>query len=269
MTLIVTTLSDDFVIQVSDRRLTRIDGTLYDNSANKAVCVGCQDAMFCMSYTGIATIDHKQTDEWLTDCLASTNAGSLSFRDIGNILKGELERAFLPVGHRASARALTVVLAGFGPRGVFAGQLSNMEDDAAQKLVEVDDQFHFHFWFPDFSRMNNLAMFVHGAEDTIFQTDRKSISKIQKRGRRVAPEKSVPPLVRLIRRAASDPKHGHLVGKDCMSVILQPNGNFRCRYHPEKASPTQYAPHVIFPGVAFKSIWMSRGPKPCRPGRRP
>lgn len=68
MTLVLSCLMRDYVIQVSDQRITRVsDGALVDNLRNKGT-------MFCsqmaFSYTGLAEIDGIPTDLWLAEVLA-------------------------------------------------------------------------------------------------------------------------------------------------------------------------------------------------------
>jgi hypothetical protein len=258
MTLIISALDSKFVVQVSDRRLTRTDGRLLDDFANKAICVVCVDAVFSIAYTGLANINNKKTDEWLTDYLASINVGELTVYDIIKKLRKRLESTFLSFKHIGSARALTLVVAGFASRGVFAGQLSNIEGDDARRMSNIDDRFHEHFWVRDTTPMKEMFLIVHGAEQAILQTSIKSIRKIARRGSAVDSRRTVAPLVRLIRRAASDPKQGHVIGKNCMSVITHPAGQFDCRYHPDKASPISYAPNLIVPGRVYKGIEMSQ-----------
>ena len=83
MTLIITSISKDRVVQVSDRRLTTPMGDIYDDSANKAIAVGMGYVHFVASYTGLAYIGHltdeNRTDRWLQYHLGSiTRSGELS-----------------------------------------------------------------------------------------------------------------------------------------------------------------------------------------------
>src|SRR5919107_117226 len=80
MTLIITSISKDRVVQVSDRRLTTPMGDIYDDSANKAIAVGMGYVHFVASYTGLAYIGHltdeNRTDRWLQYHLGSiTSSG--------------------------------------------------------------------------------------------------------------------------------------------------------------------------------------------------
>jgi len=68
VTLILGCATQKHAVQVSDRRLVTPDGQLFDDDTNKAV-------LFCgrmaLSYTGLAELDGKRTDLWLTEVLSS------------------------------------------------------------------------------------------------------------------------------------------------------------------------------------------------------
>lgn len=54
MTLIITAVDKERVVQVSDRRLTDRTGEVHDHGADKAVCIGMGYVHFATSYTGLA-----------------------------------------------------------------------------------------------------------------------------------------------------------------------------------------------------------------------
>ena len=74
MTLILSAVSGDYAVQVSDRRLTRGNGVLSDET-NKAVLF-CGRAAF--AYTGLAKMGNVPMDEWLTQALVTARTESLS-----------------------------------------------------------------------------------------------------------------------------------------------------------------------------------------------
>lgn len=71
MTLILSCLTRDYVVQVSDRRVVATDGSWREDRANKAVFF-CGHSSF--SYTGIARLEGLPTDEWLTQQLGTAKA---------------------------------------------------------------------------------------------------------------------------------------------------------------------------------------------------
>src|SRR5437879_3215828 len=76
MTLIITSLAEDALIQVSDRKLTYPNGSVASDYANKAICVDCADARCTVAYTGLARVGNAQTDHWLLDYLTASRAAS-------------------------------------------------------------------------------------------------------------------------------------------------------------------------------------------------
>lgn len=66
MTLILSLATPDFVVQVSDRKLTWPDGSLAEDHSNKSVLF--KNTM-AFSYTGPSRICGKPTDMWLSDVL--------------------------------------------------------------------------------------------------------------------------------------------------------------------------------------------------------
>jgi len=68
MTLILSCLTHEYAIQVSDKRISnRADGSVVDDARNKGVQF-CNQMVF--GYSGPATIGTKQTDVWLTETLS-------------------------------------------------------------------------------------------------------------------------------------------------------------------------------------------------------
>lgn len=64
MTLIISCISRDFVVQVSDRRVSVPQFGLVEDQANKALFFCGQSAW---AYTGLANIHQQRTDEWLAE----------------------------------------------------------------------------------------------------------------------------------------------------------------------------------------------------------
>lgn len=77
MTLALACISQNHVVQVSDRRLTWITGShagkVADDSQNKALVV-CN--RFTLAYTGLAQVANQKTDEWVLDIAAGINPTS-------------------------------------------------------------------------------------------------------------------------------------------------------------------------------------------------
>jgi hypothetical protein len=71
MTLNVSLLADGYVVQASDRRLTRINHRnqieLVEDNANKAIVLCCADGQVAITYTGLGSCRGTRVDEWVVD----------------------------------------------------------------------------------------------------------------------------------------------------------------------------------------------------------
>ncbi len=74
MTLLISCTTDDYAIQVSDRRLIYPDGSLADDHTNKAIIF---KSHLCFSYTGLAVLDNRNTAIWFRDELANASGQTL------------------------------------------------------------------------------------------------------------------------------------------------------------------------------------------------
>lgn len=260
MTLIITAFSDNLVVEVSDRRLTWSDGRIEDEFAIKAVCVGCVDASFSIAFTGLAEVDGQRTDEWLVDYLASIDAGCLTFQILFDSLHKYVSASFIKLRRLGINRRITFALAGFGVHGPFGGFLSNIEDNKGNRLTDIDEDFQRGFIFRNSKEMHQLDLMINGAEGAskIFDA---AIPTCRKRYFNETSDKIEAALVQLIRKASTDPKEGKWVGRNCLSTVINPNGEYHCQDYPEVDSPQRYTPHLIFCGKAYKGIkiWVGDG----------
>jgi hypothetical protein len=115
VTLVLTCITRKFVFQVSDRRVTYIDrhgnGTLADDNRNKLTVV-CNELVF--GYSGLAELDGRHTDEWLSDLLHE-----IVPYDINKVLAGVregAEGAIAAVSHRKELTRLAFVVGGWARR---------------------------------------------------------------------------------------------------------------------------------------------------------
>lgn len=140
VTMIATALSDETVVQVVDRRLTK-GGVLYDDLANKAICGVAADASFSIAYTGLM-MTPTRTDEWLANFLAADQVLALRLPEILEKLASARTLEFERLGHLPEdQRRLSLAFAGFCIHGPFAATVSNQEDDHRKILKEPNKHF--------------------------------------------------------------------------------------------------------------------------------
>lgn len=273
MTLIVTALAEDAIVQVSDRRLIYPDGTIYSDNETKAVCVKCSDAIFSIAYTGLARLGLQRTaratGHWLVDFFSESGKLQMRYPELIKQLKAYSTASFGTLCHLNNG--ITIVLAGFGPPGPFITTLSNQEDSQGRWLDSVSNTFSLGGFFRNDAPLRKLDIMINGAEKAITSNLSNSIQKIRKHFFSLVPEKRVSVLVQLIRLASENGKSGQAIGKDCMSVIVKPNQGFVANYHPENSSAISYIPHFVTEGVVYRDLWISTdgqtrpsGPNPIR-----
>lgn len=160
MTLVLSVATNDYLIQVSDRRLVRPTGELYDDDANKSVLF--TDKM-AISYSGLGYIEAEKTDIWLTKALSQSPSASLSdalytlrtaateaFKKL-NFAPDVKRHAFVAVAWTKSAQTEL-----FRP---MIAVLSNFHNDQMTPLPEARDNFTLKVWIiPDSAKLGYTSI---------------------------------------------------------------------------------------------------------------
>ena len=135
MTLVLNMLTHDYVVQVSDRRLTDLNTEKPLNvPANKAILF-CGHIVF--GYTGLANVGPTKTDFWLAERLISAGP---SMQATLEFVKDEATQAFqaVPRGERSHA----FVGVGWSRSRPILCVISNFMNARGQQLPHAHDQFH-------------------------------------------------------------------------------------------------------------------------------
>ncbi len=270
MTLIITSLSQNVVTQVSDRKLTYPDGSVASDKTTKAVCVFCADARFSIAYTGLARVGKTQTaprtDRWLVDYLRESRAADKRFPEIVEGLRSHAANTFSSLRVFGKRRGITFVFAGVGKPGTFAGFLSNQEDTEGRWLTDINDAFDGGWFFRNDRPMRKLDLLIHGAEKTITPEIKAAIAKIRRQYFGRTAEKQVEVFINVLGRASQNRKHGHLIGRDCMSTTITRRG-FLANYHPANADSLSYIPHYVGPQFTMTDGWVATDDEGAARGR--
>ena len=145
VTLILTLVDKNTIVQVSDRRVTKPDGEIHDDNANKAVCIGMSYAHFAVSYTGLAYIGRakieNRTDYWLLEHLGSISRNGIP--TVEKICRSLGEQATRPLSRLlGNYKPLEVVLTGYDRYNrSFRATVSNMKVNKAGFLEVVRERF--------------------------------------------------------------------------------------------------------------------------------
>lgn len=274
MTLILTLVAANKIVQVSDRRLT-LNGKMHESNANKAICVSCSNAHFSIGYTGVAEIDGQRTDYWIVDQIHSIfSLGHQDIAKVGQLLTKKLTDVFSSLSYagrpvRLEDKGLDLVLAGFGgPAGgihddPFLAHIANMTPNA-RGTFDVDSRFTSAIWIGRDALQDGsgdeFGLFISGTRVAFTVGDKYSneldrCSKQVRRqlrridlGREPNSRTTADRLAWLVRQASRHPRYGKYIGRDCLSTVVHPgSGPFLTHYHPEKATTVEYSPHLVTP----------------------
>jgi hypothetical protein len=259
MTLIATALTDDYVVQVVDRRITR-GGHLYDDFANKAVCVVCADAVFTIAYTGLVFSPYR-TDEWLVNWLSASGHLTKSLPNLVRELEAEVGREMQRFQRLPDEqRRLTFVLAGFSHMGPFVVSTTNCEDHEGRSLPGTSTTFDSSYCLRNANRMMRLDVILTGTEAAVDSALFRTIQKIRKGYFRKTGKEIAQALVAIVRRASKHPSAGHLISPHCVSSVHQAEGGVLVEDHFFGERAKQHLPHLVTPSVSFKHIHVRSGP---------
>ncbi|WP_204079014.1 hypothetical protein [Mycobacterium riyadhense] len=135
MTLVQTLYTRDRIIQVSDRRLTWPDGTVFDDDYTKLVC---WNQTFSVAFTGIARVDRrlrKSTSEWIAEMLSDYLIFENGVRALCADAQDRVRRL------NWDDKRLAIVIAGFDGRDVpLVAQIANF--DTSTGVADDPDLFH-------------------------------------------------------------------------------------------------------------------------------
>ena len=219
MTLVLSCLTRDYLFQVSDRRLVKVFrkggieiAEIAEDNANKNVFYF---GSIAFSYTGLAEIEGKGTDDWLLDILPESfeqtarvivERATEAFRNI-NLPSVNKRHAFVGVGWLSNKKGGPVV-----PTFV---SISNFQGPDGEHLSSAGDKFTAYGWnLPD-----NKSFLVFPVGQPIptpqFEALQKSIKTAVKRKK--GPTAILGCLVAAMRETA---QNNDKVGKNFLALCL-------------------------------------------------
>lgn len=133
MTFALVLANADQIIQVSDRRLTGWDGSVFTEASGKVGHLLCDDASVLYSFTGLATFRGFNTSTWLMEALQAAAKKDARFRELIEHFADLATEYFRSNPDVLSApvkqRRLTVMLSGYTSRGhIVSALISNFQD---------------------------------------------------------------------------------------------------------------------------------------------
>jgi hypothetical protein len=261
------------VLHVGDRLLTA-DGSSWDPLGNKSVVLLGSDGWASFSYSGLAYVDSKPTDQWLADVLSERPAVPplLPGRGPGIMFGGNfvprvgpslarlragIERDFSRQPGNLRSLGMNVLVAGFIFRGSrrlnprprpFMRRYRHSGLDTSQ--LEQSDVPRYWDWSRGI-RVGSVGVDPGDAK-------RAALSELGSDGARNQDD-CERILVDCVRAVSRD---HDTVGADCMSIVLSSQGNVRVRFLPDPANDSGQAAHtpwILAPGAIVPPMVLTGG----------
>jgi len=277
LTLALACISDNHVVQVSDRRLTWITGPhagkVADDGRNKALVV-CN--RFVLAYTGLAQIANQKTDEWALNVAARVNPASA--QGISETIAKEATEEFRKLKIKKTSRRHAFLISGWAkfnradaPFSSFVSSISNALDNNWQWLPEPEDIFRIRT-----VALGPRSFLLAGVGRPLGAVVRnRLIRRIRAyAGRDRGPEAYIQLLATAIRETAVSDRY---IGKDLIAVSLpraaldkelglfvplafpMPSDKPFALYLPDKAEAISYTPNYTCGGISMKGGWVRPG----------
>lgn len=250
MTLILTAVCDEFVVQVSDRRLINIlTGRPVEDEANKQIVVKTPKMHFVAGYTGPADVVSApdaagkmvaQTRWWLAETMGKYEVLSLGIKGCVDAVRVAADAAFQELALAGvKPEPLTVVFAGYesaSPVPIIA-TITNC-DSPRFRPSDVAEKFIPHVRPAAAGRDCDLAGCTLALPE---DTEDRLRAVLKKRDYGGVTEVAV----QQIRKAAKHRKFGKYVGENCMSICLMRDGHAEAIYHPTHGRAESSGPTLV------------------------
>lgn len=234
MTLILSCITREYVVQVSDRKVTAIDGSWSENHRNKAVFF-CGHSAF--AYTGLASLAGLPTEEWLTLELRNAKALTDGIPHIAREAKVALRRipfaASVSTEERNKIRRLAFVNVAF----VRDAQAEDFAPEHLHPMITVVSNFFRppNIWLPQAERefqtwhrflSNDEPFAVFSSGQSLRPDEHKDLS--EQLGACIGRTATAYPMARLLARQIRTVSYrSDRVGRNVMCAIIPREAVFR------------------------------------------
>lgn len=254
MTLILALGNKDYVVQISDRRLSN-NGRLVDDESNKCGVVFCLNARLAFGYTGLARWNNFSTQKWLLQALHDSASPEFMIGEILERLKNNATETFKNIHTLKKCpnvhKRLAVMFSGYinldGSEKLGCAVLSNYHNfENNTSFDEANEKFNVHYtsasegvYDPTFlQRVGNW----HGMLDDDICVLRELLLKHK-------PEQAVVgKAFEVVRDIADRPKSFGTIGKQLtsISILKYPNLGVRTDYSSNCLKQESYMPTMVY-----------------------
>jgi len=233
MTFIISAAAKNIALQVADTRVTRAaDGAIVNDLSIKTTVLHCKDAKLIISFTGLASINGKKTDEWIKEKLVQFRAWEKVFQEIMDHLRDEATNS-LCHDKNLGKYGLEIVVIGLGysPNGIrqpAIAMITNVSEPAKnqfQFISPISRSFSRYILNPAKVRHYVGVSGAIGAPKLAINGLRRKLEKQLRQLPEGADPKPVlnwlVAMLRLHRRV--DPRLSQVIGSHCVAVAVMSN----------------------------------------------
>ncbi len=254
MTLIVSLANKDYVVQVSDRRLSS-NGRLIDDESNKCGVLFCLNARMVFGYTGLARYGAFSTDKWLLKALHESANPSYTIVEILEKLKDKATETFN--NHQAlrglsnNQKSLAVMFTGFinidGTLKPGCAILSNYHNFSNNtRFDKAADEFAINYSSANKEVVNPTLVQRVGNWHAMSEKDIEELRELLLQG--VPGKALVGKTLEVVRDIADRPRSSGTIGKQLTSIYLpqEPNLGVESSYSTDVVKPETYMPALVY-----------------------
>lgn len=270
MTLVITALKPQFVVQLSDMRLTDLSTQAVRNEEQrKTIVLTTTDARVAVGWCGFAHDRHNRnnTGDWLMDVLPqlASQQPALRLPELVDELVRRATTHFGSIAESQDDKACSIVMAGWAsPKPdiavPFVARVSNCEDEHWQRLPHARPTFDSAWLWPSEKQPRPPAMvIVSGTQQATTQERVKAIGLLLRRD--PTPTEVMNACLQVMREAVRHPTSGGLIGRNWVGIEMRVDSlEAVAHYFPEHDSAQQFMPNFITPQQAFKDVRIWTGP---------
>jgi len=254
MTLIVSLANKDYVVQISDRRLSS-NGRLIDDESNKCGVVFCLNARMAFGYTGLAKYGSFSTAKWLLKALHDSAKPDYTIGEVLENLKGKATETFK--NHPAlknlsnKQKSLAVMFTGFinidGSLKAGCATLSNFHNfNNNTRYDEAAEEFSVNYSSANKETTNPTLVQRVGNWHAMTEKDIDELRGLLLKS--VPCEAVVGKALEVVRDIADRPKSSGTIGKQLTSICLpkDPNLGVESSYSTDVVKPETYMPALVY-----------------------
>jgi SEC-C motif len=247
MTLILAVSTADYIVQVSDRRLTR-GSRVNTDEANKAATVSMSNRRYVLGFAGLASVGDFSTSDWLVDqcyefAKSSLSTPSLKLDRFAETIKEQIQDIYNSEPVRSVARkddAMYILITGFAESG--QPEYAIVANRSAFNCLGTDFRRRE---FRSFSGTFPSPLLLIGQPTAVAATDTNDLLALAQQNK---PQSAlIGKAEETIRSAAG---RSNAIGKQLSSVVLPREFNqaISTKYHSLQATKVVHSPDQTIVG---------------------